>query len=164
MSADAGGEWPPGTMIKGGSVMGQVATIGREGLAMVRDAAPRATYTRQVTQVLSVATLLSMAYTVYTALTLGTDDLRNPVAYIVYGIWWGLILLVRTDKRWAWWVVAVATGLMLLVGVFYYPTVFVPEQQTTLGWFENDLYMGLLLLAEYLCIQRLRGVVLGPKS
>lgn len=144
--------------------MGQVATIGRGEKATVRDVLPRATYTRQVTLVLSAATLLSMAYTAYTALTLGTDDLRNPVAYIVYGLWWGLILVVRTDKRWAWMAVAVATGLMLLVGVFYYPTVFVPEQQTTLGWFENDLYMGLLLLAEYLCVQRLRGIVLGPAA
>ena len=36
------------------------------------------------------------------------------------------------------------------------------EQGRTSGWFEYAGYMGLLLLAEYLCVQRLRGVTLTP--
>ena len=88
--------------------------------------------------------------------------MRNPATYVVYGAWWALVALVRTDKVWAWRAVAGAAALMLAVGVFYYPTIFVPARQTTFGWFENDAYMGLLLLAEYLCIQRLRGVTLTP--
>jgi hypothetical protein len=35
-------------------------------------------------------------------------------------------------------------------------------EQTAFGWFENDVYIGLLILAEYLCIQRLRNVTLTP--
>jgi hypothetical protein len=47
---------------------------------------------------------------------------------------------------------------LIAVGIFYYPTVFPPSAQTTLAWFENDVYTGLLILAEYLCVQCLRGV------
>jgi hypothetical protein len=42
------------------------------------------------------------------------------------------------------------------------PCYFVPSEQTTFGWFENDVYIGLLMLAEYLCIQRLCNVTLTP--
>ena len=54
--------------------------------------------------------------------------------------------------------VAVAVLALIAVGIFYYPTVFPPSAQTPLAWFENDVYMGLLILAEYLCVQRLRNV------
>lgn len=124
----------------------------------------RSPYSRQVAATLAAATLLSMVYTAYTAITLGTSDLRNPATYVVYGAWWALVALVRTDNAWAWRIVTAATALMLAVGVFYYPTVFVPARQTTFGWFEYAGYMGLLLLAEYLCIQRLRGVTLTPDA
>jgi uncharacterized membrane protein YbhN (UPF0104 family) len=48
-------------------------------------------------------------------------------------------------------------GLLLVVAVFYYPTTFVPRQQTTFGWFENDVYTGLLMVALYLGVGRLRS-------
>ena len=51
---------------------------------------------------------------------------------------------------------------VLLIGVFYYPTTFGPEQQTVFGWFENDVYLGLLVVAGYLGVQRWRGTGLGP--
>ena len=40
--------------------------------------------------------------------------------------------------------------------VFVYPPTFTPRLQTQIVWFENDIYTGLLLLAEYLTVQRLR--------
>ena len=56
-------------------------------------------------------------------------------------------------------------GVLALIGVgiFHYPTIFPPSAQTTLAWFENDVYVGLLILAEYLCVQRLRNVSLIPE-
>jgi len=47
-----------------------------------------------------------------------------------------------------------------LVAVFYYPTTFTARQQTVFGWFENDVYTGLLMIAAYLSAQRLRGITL----
>lgn len=70
----------------------------------------------------------------------------------------GLAALTLTDKIWAWWIVSVAVLALIAVGIFYYPTIFPPSAQTTLAWFENDVYVGLLILAEYLCVQRLRNV------
>ena len=145
-----------------GAALRSATSVGRD--ADRRDERARFPYSRQVAGVLATATLLSMIYTTYTAITLGTGDLQNPATYVVYGAWWVLVALVRTDKVWTWRTVAAATALMLAVGVFYYPTVFVPARQTTFGWFEYAGYMGLLLLAEYLCIQRLRGVTLTPDA
>lgn len=59
---------------------------------------------------------------------------------------------------WAWWFVSVAVLVLIAVGIFYYPAIFPPSAQTPLGFLENDLYMGLLVLAEYLWVQRRRGV------
>lgn len=57
-----------------------------------------------------------------------------------------------------WWFVSVAVLVLIAVGIFYYPAIFPPSAQTPLGFLENDLYMGLLVLAEYLWVQRRRGV------
>lgn len=38
------------------------------------------------------------------------------------------------------------------------PPTFVPSQQTAFGWFENDVYTGLLMIALYVVVHRLRGV------
>ena len=70
--------------------------------------------------------------------------------------------LALMDRPWTWWIVSAAVLLLILGGIFLYPTVFVPSTQTAFGWFENDFYIGLLILAEYLCIQRLRNVTLTP--
>ena len=49
--------------------------------------------------------------------------------------------------------------------MFYYPTTFVERQQTTFGWFENDVYTALLVLAFYLLgVQRLRRVTLSVSA
>ena len=39
--------------------------------------------------------------------------------------------------------------------MFYYPTTFTVEKQTTFGWFENDVYVALLTLALFLSVARL---------
>jgi hypothetical protein len=42
--------------------------------------------------------------------------------------------------------------------VFVYPSMFGPEQQTVFGWFENDVYVGLLMVATFLGVLRIRRV------
>ena len=114
--------------------------------------------------ILATATILSIGYTLYTVFAFGDDSLRNPAAYVVYGMLFGLVALARADRRRGWYAIAAALALLLAIGVFVYPTIFVPARQNTFGWFENDFYMGLLVLAEYLCIQRLRGVAIAPEG
>ena len=167
--------------------MAQAETIGPEGMAGARptrrpgsvadgagawsDATGEAQgergrrpYSTQVAGVLAVAFTLSLGYTVYTTLTGLADDAKNPAVWAFYVVGFGLAALARTDKRWAWPLVAAAVLLLIAFGIFYYPTIFVPARQTPLGWFENDVYMGLLIVAEYLCVQRLRGVTLTPAA
>ncbi len=51
---------------------------------------------------------------------------------------------------------------VLGIEAFYYPTTFGVEQQTVFGWFENDVYVGLLVTATYLGVVRLRCTTLTP--
>ena len=125
----------------------------------------RRRYSSQVAGVLAAAFAVSALYALISTLIGDTNsgsNLRNPQLWVFYVIGFGLAVLVRTDRMWAWRVVGVAVLVLILVGIFYYPTVFVPGAQTTLGWFENDVYVGLLILAEYLCVQRLRNIILTP--
>jgi hypothetical protein len=117
-------------------------------------------YSTQVSGVLASAFALSLAYSVIVTFT-GSHEgygLGDPTLWVFYAVGFGLAALALADKIWAWWIVAVAVLALIAVGIFYYPTVFPSSAQTTLAWFENDVYMGLLILAEYLCVQRLRNV------
>jgi hypothetical protein len=120
----------------------------------------RRPYSTQVSGVLAGAFALSLAYSVIVTFA-GTHEgygLGDPTLWIFYAVGFGLAAMALTDRIWAWWVVAVTVLILIAVGIFYYPTVFPPSAQTPLAWFENDVYMGLLILAEYLCVQRLRNV------
>lgn len=136
-------------------------TDGTVGTARITKMAKRSLFSREAAAVLAAAFTLSAIYSLVTTIAGVTDDAKNPLAYLIYAMGWGAVVLVRTDRRWAWWVVAMILLLLIAVGIFVYPSLFVPSRQTTFGWFENDAYMGLLILAEYLCIQRLRGVTLA---
>jgi peptidoglycan/LPS O-acetylase OafA/YrhL len=121
----------------------------------------RTRYSGQVAGILAAATTLSIAHTVHTTLTLAPDYGKDPTLYLLYGILWGLVALARTDRRPAWWAIGTLLTALIAIGIFYYPVIFVPAWQTPFGWFENDVYMGLLMVALYLTIQRLRGVVIA---
>ena len=126
------------------------------------DTRKRRPYSTQVSGVLAAAFALSLAYSVIVTVT-GSHErygLGNPTLWIFYAIGFGLAAMALTNKAWAWWVVAVTVLILIAVGIFYYPTVFPPSAQTPFAWFENDVYVGLLILAEYLCVQRLRNVVI----
>jgi cell shape-determining protein MreD len=86
----------------------------------------------------------------------------TPLAWVFYAVAFAVTALARQDRRWAQLVVTGFLALTLGIGIFYYPTTFGPEQQTVFGWFENDVYLGLLTASFYLSIQRLRRVTLVP--
>jgi cytochrome bd-type quinol oxidase subunit 2 len=120
----------------------------------------RRPYRTQVAGVLAAAFAVSLAYSVIVTFT-GSHEgysLGDPALWVFYAVGFGLAALALSDRRWAWWVTAAMVLALIAVGIFYYPTVFPPSAQTPLAWFENDVYMGLLILAEYLCVQRLRNV------
>jgi len=124
------------------------------------DARNRRPYSTQASGALAAAFALSLAYSAIVTVT-GSHEgygLGDPTLWVFYAVGFGLAALALADRIWAWWIVAVAVLALIAVGIFYYPTVFPPSAQTTLAWFENDVYMGLLILAEYLCVQRLRNV------
>ncbi len=120
----------------------------------------RRTYRTQVAGVLAAAFALSLVYSVIVTFT-GSHEgysMADPALWAFYAVGFGLVALVLSDRTWAWWVVAVVVLALIGVGIFYYPTVFPPSAQTTFAWFENDVYVGLLILAKYLCVQRLRRI------
>jgi hypothetical protein len=123
-------------------------------------------YRTQVAGVLAAAFALSLAYSVIVTVT-GSHEgygLADPALWVFYAVGFGLVALALTDRIWAWRVIGVAVLALIAVGIFYYPTVFPPSAQTTLAWFENDVYVGLLILAEYLCVQRLRRIDLSTEE
>lgn len=116
-------------------------------------------YCTQTCGLLLAAFAGSAAYTLYTTLAgLPADGFsaRDPAAWAYYLIGFGAALFVRTDRRAAWWVLAVLLPVLLAVSVLVYPSSFVPALQTPLGWLENDGYVALLSVALYLTVQRLR--------
>ncbi|ROO86603.1 hypothetical protein EDD29_4176 [Actinocorallia herbida] len=121
----------------------------------------RTTYSRQMFAVLAAAFTLSVVHTGYAwAADLESPDfnVRTPLAWIFYAVCFGMTALSRNDKRWAQWTVQVFLVVVLVIGVFVYPQMFELRQQTVFGWFENDVYVGLLIVATYLSVLRLRRV------
>jgi cell shape-determining protein MreD len=124
-----------------------------------------AAYGGQITGIMLAAFVLSVAHTVYAWLA-GIEDpnftVTTPLAWGFYAVAFAVTALARQDRRWAQLVVTGFLVLVLAIGIFYYPTTFGPRQQTVFGWFENDVYLGLLMVAFYLSIQRLRRNTLVP--
>jgi len=121
------------------------------------------TYSTVVSGVLIAAFSLSVVHTVY-AWVSGLEDpdftATSPLAWGFYAVGFGMALLARRDRPWADWTVAAYLVVLLAIAVFYYPLTFTAEKQTLFGWFENDVYVGLLVTAFVLQVLRLRGVSL----
>ena len=124
-----------------------------------------ATYGRHICGVMLAAFTLSVIHTVYAAVE-GIEDptftVDTPLAWGFYAVAFAASLLARRQGRRAQATVLTFLALTLLISVFYYPTTFGPEQQTVFGWFENDVYVALLVVAGYLAVQRWRGTSLRP--
>jgi peptidoglycan/LPS O-acetylase OafA/YrhL len=119
----------------------------------------QARYSRQMFGILIAAFTLSVVHTVYAWVAdLENPDfsVRSPVTWIFYAVAFGMAAMALRSERWAQWLVQVYLAAVLAIGVFVYPQTFEPRQQTVFGWFENDVYVGLLFLATYLGILRLR--------
>ena len=123
------------------------------------------TYGRHMSGVLVAAFTLSVVHTIY-AWVAGIEDptftVDTPLAWGFYGVAFGMAALARRNEWWAQLAVLAYLVTVLGIAFFYYPTTFGPAQQTGFGWFENDLYVGLLVTATYLGVQRLRRTTLTP--
>ena len=125
----------------------------------------RATYGRHICGLMVAAFSLSVVHTVY-AWVEGIEDptftVTTPLAWGFYAVAFGMAVLARRTGRGAQATVLAFLVMCLAIGIFYYPTTFGPAQQTVFGWLENDVYLGLLVAATYLAVQRWRGTVLTP--
>jgi hypothetical protein len=122
-------------------------------------------YGRHIAGVLAAAFTLSAAHTVY-AWVEGIEDptftVTTPLAWGFYVVGFASVVLAGRTGRVAQVSLLAYLTALLGIAIFYYPTTFGPEQQTTFGWFENDIYVGLLVTAAYLTVQRLRFTTLTP--
>lgn len=136
-------------------------------LRPARAAEPRRSirYGDAVAWTLVAAFTLSVAHTVY-AWRAGLEDpdftVDTPLAWIFYGVAFAMAGLARRTSALAQGVVLAFLVVVLAISVFYYPTTFTEEKQTTFGWFENDVYVGLLVVALVLSVARLLRRPLVP--
>lgn len=119
---------------------------------------------RHQSGVLVAAFTLSVVHTVHSWVQ-GIGDpsftVDSPLAWGFYAVAFGVAALARRPERWAQRTVLAFLAVVLAVAVLVYPSMFGPEQQTVFGWFENDAYVGLLVVATYLGVLRLRGIELA---
>jgi hypothetical protein len=132
-------------------------------LTIPRTTARTTSYGTVLSLVLVSAFALSATHTVYGYVT-GIGDpsftVTTPAAWLFYAAGFGSAALARRESKPAQVVLLAYLGLLVLVAVFWYPTTFVARQQTVFGWFENDVYTGLLMIGWLLTALRLRGVSL----
>jgi uncharacterized membrane protein len=123
--------------------------------------ARRSSYGAQISAVLVTAFALSATHTTYAWFSDLSDPrftVTTPVAWAFYIVGFMSAFLARSERRWAQRLLTTYVAVLLWVSLFFYPSTFTVRQQTTFGWFENDVYTGLLMVAAYLCFQRLRRV------
>ncbi len=130
-----------------------------------RATARTSTYGRHMSGVLVAAFTLSVVHTIY-AWMAGIEDptftVDTPLSWGFYAVAFAMASLARRTERWAQLTVLAYLVTVLVIAFFYYPTAFGLEKQTVFGWFENDVYVGLLVVATYLGVLRLRRTTLTP--
>ncbi len=133
---------------------------GDPGQAAVGAAPPRSWTVRwQVALLLGAAFTLSTGYLgvlTLTGLLPGRLADAGPAPWAVSLAGFAIVGLVLTDRTWAWCAAAVLIAVFIGIGITLYEALLVPGPLTAVGWFQNDVYIGLLGLAEYLCLCRLR--------
>ena len=130
-----------------------------------RVTARTSSYGRHVSGVLAAAFTLSVVHTIYAWMG-GIEDptftVDTPLCWGFYAVAFGMAALAPRTERWAQLAVLAFLATVLVIALFYYPTTFGVEKQTVFGWFENDVYVGLLVTATYLGVLRLRRTTLTP--
>jgi cell division protein FtsW (lipid II flippase) len=127
----------------------------------------RTTYARQVPLVLAAAFTLSVVHTVHSSIVGIADpgwEVTDPGVWAFYAVAFGMTAMSRRDDRRIQAGVLAFLVALLGIAMLVYPSMFGPEQQTTFGWIENDLYVGGLATAAYLTVLRLRRVTIAPTN
>ena len=120
-------------------------------------------YGSVVSGLMFAAFALSVVHTVYAWLADLADPyftVTTPLAWGFYAVAFAITVVARREGAPAAWTVATFLLVVLGIAVFYYPTTFTTKQQTVFGWFENDVYVGLLVAAFVLQVLRLRDMTL----
>jgi hypothetical protein len=114
---------------------------------------------RQVALVLGAAFTLSAGYQgilTLTGLLPGRLADVGPALWVIPLAGFATVGLVLTDRTWAWCTAAVLIVVFIGIGIMRYEALLVPGLLTAVGWLQNDIHIGLLGLAGYLCVRRLR--------
>jgi peptidoglycan/LPS O-acetylase OafA/YrhL len=117
-----------------------------------------------LTVVLVVAFLLSAANTAITIVQGTVDPLfavTSPAPWLFYALGFSSAVWGRSRRRGVQALLVGYLVLLDLIAVVVYPATFTPAQQTPTGWFENDVYTALIILATYLAVLRVRRVRLA---
>ena len=124
------------------------------------------TYSTQTFWILLATFTLSLGYEVYrdTVMAGATAfDAFNPALAIFYVVCFGMTLLTRVNQRWVSWVMLLFTLGLIAVGMFYYDPEILPARHPGyVDWFESVVYLGLLFIAAFLCLQEACGHTLIP--
>lgn len=138
----------------------------QKSLAANSDKKRISTYSTQTFWILLATFTLSLGYEVYrdTVMAGATAfDAFNPALAIFYAVCFGMTLLTRVNQRWVSWVMLLFTLGLIAVGMFYYDPEILPARHPGYAdWFESVVYLGLLFIAAFLCLQEVCGRTLIP--
>ena len=126
-------------------------------------------YATQASWVLIAAFALSALYELYRATAkAGTskyDAMRGFLTQALpfYAVAFALAVLLRTGWRWVAWTTLAFGVALILVSIFYYGPVMLPQRKPgPIDWFEDRVYTGLLFVAVALLLYDLLGKSLVP--
>ena len=138
----------------------------QKSLAANSDKKRISAYSTQTFWILLATFTLSLGYEVYrdTVMAGATAfDAFNPALAIFYVVCFGMTLLTRVNQRWVSWVMLLFTLGLIAVGMFYYDPEILPARHPGyVDWFESVVYLGLLFIAAFLCLQEVCGRTLIP--
>ena len=126
-------------------------------------------YTSQVSWILIVAFVLSLLYELYRSTAKNGiskyDSMRSFLTQELpfYAVAFALAVLLRTGWPWVAWAALVVGVGLILVSIFYYSPLVLPQRKPgPIDWLEDKLYTGLLFVAVALVAYDLLGKTLVP--